>query len=231
VEADALVGIGAVVVVPIEQRRRRSAGQRQHIHAERAGDVDLAGGGDEFIRHHAHDGARHNTEELFHRCPALHGADGAVCLLHPAIDDCAQLGHLKQRRFGNARSGHILLDGSELGLSRVVIVFHAVNAAEDFREIDGLDRDAIGFENALGVAHGVEGRGTRADGADLQVLETLHDAANLREPFEISFEFGRGYRLSVERGKRIINAVLHHVVAGAHLAAEAVAPYGDRHVV
>ena len=65
----------------------------------------------------------------------------------------------------------------------------------------------------------------------LEILQSLHDAADLREPFEIGFEFGRADGLSVQRGERVVDAVLHHVVAGAHFAAEAVAARGDGHVV
>ena len=125
VEADALVGIAAVVVVPVEQRRGRAAGQGHHVHAERAGHIHLAGRGNQVVRHHAHDGAGHHAEELFHRGPALHGADGDVGLLHPAVDDRAQLGHLEQRGVGDARGRDILLDGGQLGLRGVVGVLHA----------------------------------------------------------------------------------------------------------
>jgi hypothetical protein len=95
--------------------------------------------------------------------------------------------------------------------------------------LDGLDGDARGFEDAFGVAHGVEGRGARADGADAEILQALYDAADLRKPFEIGLEFGRGQGLSVQRGERVENAVLHHIVATAHLSAKAVAAVGDGH--
>ena len=51
------------------------------------------------------------------------------------------------------------------------------------------------------------------------------------EPLEIGLELGRRQALGVQRGQRVGNAVLHHVVAGAHLAAEAVAARGDGHGV
>ena len=50
VEADGLVGVVAVVVVPVEQGGGRLAGEREGVHGERAEDVDLAGGGDEVAR-------------------------------------------------------------------------------------------------------------------------------------------------------------------------------------
>ncbi len=180
VEADALVGMAAVVVVPVEQRRRCPAGQRQHIHAQRAGHVHFAGRRNQVVAHHAHDGAGHHAEELFHRGPALHGADRHMRLLHPSVDHRAQLGHLQQRRVGNAGRGDILLDRGQLGLRRIVVVLHAIDAPEDLRQIDRLDRDAAGLKDALGVADGVEGRRTRANGADAQILQPLHNAANLR---------------------------------------------------
>ncbi len=51
------------------------------------------------------------------------------------------------------------------------------------------------------------------------------------EPLQIGGELRRGQALGVQRGQRVGNAVLHQVVAGAHLAAEAVAADGDGHGV
>ena len=183
-----------------------------------------------LLRHHAHDGAGYNAEELFHRSPALNSADGAVGLLHPSVDDRAELGHLEQCGLGNACRGDIALDRCELCLRGVIGVFHAVDASEDLRQIDGFNRNAAGLEEPLRVANGVEGRRARADGANLEILEAFDDAADLREPLEVSFEFRRLYSLGMQRGERVVNAVLHHVVAAAHLAAEAVAADCDRHV-
>ena len=77
------------------------------------------------------------------------------------------------------------------------VSFMLVDAAEDLGEIDGLDGDAAGLEDALGVAHGVEGRGTRADGADAQILQALDDAADRGEPLQIGLELRRGRGVSV----------------------------------
>ena len=153
-----------------------------------------------------------------------------ACFIQPSMT-APSLAILRSACFGDAGGGDVVLDGGELGLRRVVGVFHVVDAAEDFREVDGLDGDAAGFEDALGVADGVEGRGTRADGADAEILEALDDAADRGEPFEVGLELGRVESLSVQRGERIGNAVLHEVVAGAHFAAEAVAAGGDGHGV
>src|SRR5579863_5033359 len=65
VETDSLVGIGAVVVVPVEQRAGGSAGQGQHVHAEGPTDVGLASARKQVVAHHAHDGAGHDAEIFF----------------------------------------------------------------------------------------------------------------------------------------------------------------------
>ena len=98
------------------------------------------------------------------------------------------------------------------------------------RQIDRLDGDAARLIEALRVAHGVEGRGTRADGADAQILQSLDDAANAGEPGQIGGELRRREALGMQRGQRVGNLVLHQVVTGAHLAAEAVAADGDGHL-
>ena len=103
----------------------------------------------EILAHHAHHGARHDAEVLFHRRPALDGGDGAVGLLHPAFDHRAQLGHLQQRGFGDVVGGDVLLDGGQLGLHSVVRVLQAIDAAEDFRQIERLDRDAGALQQLL----------------------------------------------------------------------------------
>jgi len=89
----------------------------------------------------------------------------------------------------------------------------------------------VRFQDAFGVADGVEGRRARADGADAEVFEAFGDAADLGKPLEIRLELVRLGRLGVQRGQRILDPVLHHVVAGAHFAAEAVAAGGDGHGV
>jgi hypothetical protein len=73
--------------------------------------------------------------------------------------------------------------------------------------------------------------GTRADRADAQVLQTLDHAADCAKPFEIGLEFRRGRVTRCAAWSASRDAVLHQVVTGAHLAAEAVAARGDGHGV
>ena len=113
------------------------------MHAERAADVDLAGGGQQIVAHHAHDGAGDDAEIFFHRRPALHGADLDVSLLHPVIDHIAELGHLDQRGIGNAAGGDVLANVGEFALHARVIIFQLGDAAENFRQIQRLGGDAV----------------------------------------------------------------------------------------
>ena len=114
VEADGLVGVVAVVVVPVEQGAGGLAGEGEGVHAEGAEDVDLAGGGDEVFAHHAHDGAGDDAEELLDGGPALDGGDGERAGLHPAVDDGAELGHLESAASGVSPMGMYFLMAASL---------------------------------------------------------------------------------------------------------------------
>src|SRR5208283_3587838 len=70
-EADGLVGIVAVVVVPVEQGAGRFRGEAQGVHGDGAADVDFAGAGNQVVAHHAHDGAGDDAEVFFEGGPAL----------------------------------------------------------------------------------------------------------------------------------------------------------------
>ena len=118
---------------------------------------------------------------FFQRRPALHGADGDVGLLHPAVDHRAELRHLQQRFGGNAVGGDVALGSLRASPARGrIVVLHARDAAEDFREIDRLDGDAVRFQNLLAVANGVERRGPRADRADAQPAQAVRPRGRRR---------------------------------------------------
>ena len=112
-KADRLVGVGTVVVVPVEQSGRRAGRQLQRMHAEHTADVHFAGAGHQFIAHHAHHGAGHNAQVLFDRRPALHGADLHVSGFHPLIDDGGEFRHLEQRLGRHTAGADIFLDSSQ----------------------------------------------------------------------------------------------------------------------
>jgi hypothetical protein len=100
-----------------------------------------------------------------------------VCFIQPSMT-APSLAILSSAAFGNA-DGDVALDGGQLGLRRVVVSFMRLMRPKTS------DRSRVSMvmplvRDALGVAHRVEGRGTRADGADAQILQALHDAADLR---------------------------------------------------
>jgi hypothetical protein len=88
-----------------------------------AEDVDFAGGGDEALAHHGHDGAGDDAEELFDGGPTLDGGDGEFAGGHPVVDDGAELGHLHGGRLRGSADGDVLLDGGELGLAASSLSF------------------------------------------------------------------------------------------------------------
>src|SRR5271168_860861 len=125
VEADGLVGIVGVVVVPVEEGARRLRGELEGVHTDDAGDVDFAGAGEALIAHHAHDRARDDAEKFFERGPALDGADGDFGVAHPRVDDGAELGHFDQRSIGDALRRDVLADGGDSIADFRVVVFQA----------------------------------------------------------------------------------------------------------
>ena len=138
--AHALVGVVAVIVVPVEDRRRRLRSKREGIHRDRAHDIDLAGAWAEFLAHHAHGQTGGAAEIVLEAAPALDGACVALVLFDPAIDCERPLG-LSNDLFrldvrGNATIG---CDFLELGFDLGGIVGEAVCREDDLGKIDGDD--------------------------------------------------------------------------------------------
>ena len=135
----ALFGIVAVVVVPVEQRAGRLGRQGQGVHAERAARCRLrrrSGIRSLLIMLMIVQGTTPKYSSIaVQHCTALIDDVG---LLHPVVDDEAELGHLDQRFRRDAVGGDVLLNLCQLGLHVGVVVFQARNAAEDFGKIDGL---------------------------------------------------------------------------------------------
>ena len=162
---------------------------------------------------------RFSSSEVQH-CTALMATSVSR---HPVIDHGAELGHFQQRRLRERLRWKRTSGWTAAWLRRRSSFFHACDATKNFREIEGLDGDAAGFENLFAVAHGVERRGPRADSADAQVAQAVHDSADAERTIR-----GRGgTRLTAELGvqsrQRIGDAVLREIVAGRHFAAKTVA--------
>src|SRR6185369_11878839 len=178
VEADGFVGIVAVVVVPVQKGTGSFRCERQCMHAHHAADIDFASAGDEAIAHHAHDGARHDSEIRLQRRPALNSADLDIGFPHPPVDYCTQLRHLDESRLGNSAGRDVFLDVCNFSDDGSVVVGKTVDAAENFSEVNRFHRDAALLQNLLTEADGVEVRRASADGADAKVAQAVHDAAS-----------------------------------------------------
>jgi len=229
VETDGLVGVGAVVVVPVEQSAGRFRSELESMHAENAADVHFAGAREKRVAHHAHDGAGYDAEILFERGPALDGTDLEVGSFHPVIDDRAKLGHFQQRGLGDICGGDVFLDGLQFLPSGFVVILHTTDAAEDFGEVEGFDGDATGFEQFFAVAHGVEGCRTGAEGTDAEIAQAVHNAADGGKPCKVLGELRGIGGFGVQRGQGVRNAVLPEIVTGGHFAAKAIAAMRDGH--
>ena len=59
---------------------------------------------------------------------------------------------------GSRRVVTYFLIVGELALHAGIVILQFGDATENFRQIERLDRDAVGFEKLLAVAHGVERR-------------------------------------------------------------------------
>ena len=169
---------------------------------------------------------------LFHRGPALNGADGHLGRCHPAIDHDAELGHLHQ---GGARDcrlrRHIFLDRGQFRL-------HAASSSSFMRSMRPRisERSSVStempvrFEHLLAVADRVEGRRAARRSRRCAVAETPYHTADCRKPSQVLGNSARIGVLGVQCGEGVRDAVLAEVVAGGHLAAEAVAAEVDGHL-
>src|SRR5207247_1958447 len=124
---------------------------------------------------------------------------------------------------------HVPADAGEFRLDLRVFVLEPADAAEDFGEVEGFNRNARLLHQLFAEAHGVERGGSRAENADACVLEPSYNPAGGRKGFEIGAEGIRPRRDGVLGGERKLGAVLPEVVADRYLAAEAVSPPAHEH--
>jgi hypothetical protein len=229
VEDNAFVRVVAVVVVPVEQRRRLLRRCLQDVHAEQPRNVGFARARQERFGHHAHQRAGHDPVELLEGGPALDGRGAERLLVHPPVDGDAELGHLHQAQRRNALDSGIGADAGELRLHRRLAVGHPLHPPKQLGEIERFDGNPRSLEQLLAVPHRVERRRTRANRTDARVLQAPRDATGRGEAPEVFGKTPVRRRHGVERRQRIRDAVLAEVVADRHLAAEAVAALVDGH--
>ena len=116
-----------------------------------------------------------------HGGPALDGGGVEVIGVHPIGEHHAHLGHLHELVVRHAGRGRVAGDLGELRFHGGGIGVELVGRADDFREINGRDADAVAFENLLGVTHRVECTGPRADCTKANAAQAVHDSADAEE--------------------------------------------------
>ncbi len=178
VEADGLVGIVAVVVVPIEQRAGSLAGELQRVHADHAAistsqalDIRFS-----LIMLITVQGTtpKNSSSDVQHWMALI---ETSVCSIQVSITVPSFAIFISASAGTWSVETYFLMAASfSFGFG----ILHAVDAAEDLGEVDGLDRNPAGFEQFLAIAHGVEGGRARADGADAEAAQAAHYAADLR---------------------------------------------------
>ena len=133
---------------------------------------------------------------FFERRPALHGADLHVGGLHPVVDDRAELRHFQQRLLRNAAAWKRISGSNSAFLTRAGSSSFMRAMRPRTSERSSVSTEIpLCFENFFAVAHGVERGGTRANRADAQIAQSLDDAADAGEPFEIFLELRRNSAL------------------------------------
>ena len=224
-----LVRVLSVVVVPVQQRAGPPGSQNHGVHADQSGDVGFAGAGFESVAQHAHDRARHHAEVLFHRGPALHRRPCQLVLLHEAIHDHGETGHLLQRSGRHAGCLGVGLDRIQPALQGGIVALELLSPSKSFGQIQALHADTVGFQDFLAVAHREKGRRASPNLAEAGAPQPLHHPAGGGEVGQVLAELhGLGIH-GVGRGQAVGDSVLPEVVAARHLPAETVPAVLDRH--
>jgi hypothetical protein len=162
-----------------------------------------------------------------HGGPALDGGRIEVIGRDEVVEHEAEARHLDQ--FGGRDGGRVGVgfDLVDFGDDALVGLAEFRGGTEDFGEIDGGDGDAVAFEDFFRVAHGIESAGTRADGADADLAQALHDAGHGDEVLQVGAERCVERMHDVFRRERVGDAGLAEIVADGNLAAEGVAATDD----
>lgn len=230
-EQDALVRFVAVVVVPVEDGGGFTGGQAEGVHGDGVGDIDLAGGGNEFFHQVTgeHAGGDSVARLKFGPTPDGEGPEAefgddliehhaeAHEVFFGADRDTVPGGVAVQLQSFRARLGRVGSDGIE--------------ALEEVGEVEGFDGDTVFLEGDLVVADGFEGGGTGADGADPKIAHAGGDAADAVEEVHVFAEGGGLGGDGVRGGDGEGDVVLGEHVGDGEFAAEGVAPLGWAHAV
>ncbi len=129
-EEHALIGVFAVVVVPIHQSGRFFRRHGEGIHGNRAGYVHFAGGRQQFVAHHAHQRAGVDAQILLNGIPALQRGGSNILEIHPLFQRDGELGHAHDWIVGNAFGGDVAVDFIQLGFDFLAVILHTHGLAD-----------------------------------------------------------------------------------------------------
>ena len=225
-EADGLIRVVSIIVVPIDNGCGIARGQHEGIHRGHAGDIDLARAGNELIAHHAHGEAGRAAVVLLNRGPALEpgGVDGIG--LHQILrgqEKPEMLLELGPQVLDARRYRSIALDLRQLAHRPGGAHVDLVGGGHNLGEIHRDHGDAGSLEQFLTGAHGLEGGRAGADRTNPRVAQAIGDPTQRGEVFKVLAKCGavQGNGVSCRIGPR--NAVLPEIIAHGDLAAERVA--------
>ena len=114
----------------------------------------------------------------------------SVCFIHRSIT-APSLAIFSSAAAGTRSVDTYLLDGLELRLRGGIVILHALDAAQDFREVDASRPKCLGLQDLFAVADGVERGRTRADGADAQIRAGRAPRGRPRRTNQVLPEFVR----------------------------------------
>lgn len=231
VEEDALVIIVTVVIIPIQASGDVARGEAQRVHGHGVAHVHLATGGEAAVVEHRQDDAGADAVLDLQLDPATQRQGVEIQLLddlvehHGQPDDLVDFDcrHLAEVRVVDQPLGLLLIGAAARS--------YALHAVENLGEVLGLHGDVGALQRQFIDAHGFEGRGAGADGADHHVLHAADDAADAVEMIDEGGETQRtgGDRVGFQR--RELDVVLVEDVHDGTFSAEGIAARYVGHLV
>ena len=126
------------------------------------------------------------------RRPALDRRRVEVVVLHPAVEDHAELGHLEQRHFGDATGAGIGPNLRQLRVDRRVGVGQALDAPED-SDRSSVSRLMPDCSSSFSLKRTVLKASGRAPSMpEARAAHALDDAAHRHEVLQVFLEIGSG---------------------------------------
>ncbi|MGC4031260.1 MAG: hypothetical protein QM754_05875 [Tepidisphaeraceae bacterium] len=186
-----------------------------------AGDVDFARTGHEGFAHLAHPGAGVAAPVRLQAGPALDGGAVQAVVEDEIVQHDGQLRHENLLVAGHFGGRHVGMRFGDVRLHAAVGVTEFLGLAEDFREVGGVNADAVPFEDFFAVANSLERARPGTDRAEAGPPQSRHRPARGHELGEVDFEARVFQRVNdVLLRQREFDAGLVQVVANTDFATE-----------